>query len=95
MDGTSVLPTCRGARAVSNNGSGVRRGVRFARFTDADAAFAPGAAAIRPAAPAAANAVPVALRRLFVLEAGHFDYPAQSAQAEALFVELEDFFAGL
>lgn len=58
------------------------------------------AAVFDPAVPpagqfAVANAVPKDLRRLFVLEAGHFDYPAQSAQAEALFVELEEFFLGL
>ncbi len=58
------------------------------------------AAAFDPAVPpagqfAVANAVPPEWRRLFVLAAGHFDYPAQAAQAEALFVELEDFFAGL
>ena len=58
------------------------------------------AAVLDPAVPpagqfAVANAVPEALRRLFVLEAGHFDYPAQADQEEGLFNELEAFFRDL
>jgi cephalosporin-C deacetylase len=34
-------------------------------------------------------------KRLYVLEAGHFDYPAQHAQEQALTSELRTFFAGL
>ena len=44
---------------------------------------------------AVANAVPTALRRLFVLDAGHFEYPAQAEQEAALFAELEAFFREL
>ena len=58
------------------------------------------AACFDPAVPpagqfAVANAVPEAWRHLFVLEAGHFDYPAQAAREAALFSELEGFFEDL
>ena len=40
------------------------------------------------------NALPAA-SRLFVLEAGHFDYPRRTEQEQALSLELEDFFGEL
>jgi cephalosporin-C deacetylase len=39
------------------------------------------------------NAAPKALRHLFVLDEGHASYPAQASQEDALFKELEGFFA--
>ena len=41
------------------------------------------------------NAIPERFRRLFVLDAGHFDYPGQSRQAQELRRLLVDFFMEL
>jgi len=37
------------------------------------------------------NAIPASLRRLFVLDAGHFDYPGKAAQQQALDQEVGHF----